>query len=687
MGNLSKIKRESMLTFLGNLRKQYEDDSVILTIKDIERELIKTVGNSSEEKKKNMLHFLRELKAQYEDINSIYVINDIESSLTKTKHGLVWEEHEERVDVEIKTKVPVFSEVLEKEITTDSNLPYNFLLEGDNLHSLYLLEKTHKEKVDIALLDPPYNTGNKDFKYDDCYLSQDDDFKHSKWLSFMEKRLRIVYNLLKDSGMIIIHIDEKEFSQLKMLCDDLFGSRNYIGEFIWKARSGKGGTNSLIAMQHEYILCYAKNISNINFRQDVNITDKETLEHLRQWGQGVYRKDRPTMFFPILKKGGEFKLPTKEEYEKIYVDEVFQDDYLEELRKKYESNGFEFILPYTNGEYGRWRKGYNGVQELIDNKLLVVTLDKYGNKFIKKIIPADKESTVAIDSMLLDYGSASTGTLQLKELFDNKKVFDTTKPIEVEKFLLNLGVYNNPEAIVLDCFAGSGTTGHAVMELNKEDGGNRKFILCTNNESGICEKVTYEKLKKLIQGYTFKGKKDTILLEKKITLQSLKNANKILEEIEKVKLENNDKFDKINPPKIVNGVLKITGSNKQNNKVDGINANLKYYKTNYIDKLAEDDRDAVTDELLAHMVEMVQLEHFIKIDNSEYVIILTDNDVDNIEKNIECLKKCKGMYVSSRVLLTKSQEMLFNNLGIELIYIPEYYFDKELRDMGELCLC
>lgn len=645
------------------------------------------MANLSKIKRERMLNFLNKLREQYEDYSDIITINDIELELTKNKYGLVWEEHEERVDIEMKTQVPVFSEIIEKEITTDSNLPYNFLLEGDNLHSLYLLEKTHKQKVDIALLDPPYNTGNRDFKYDDCYLSLDDDFKHSKWLSFMEKRLKIVFNLLKDSGMIIIHIDENEFSQLKMLCDDLFGSRNYIGEFIWKARSGKGGTNSLIAMQHEYILCYAKDINNVNFRQDINITEKEKLEHLRQWGQGVYREDRPTMFFPILKKGEEFKLPTIEEYNKIYTNGEFQDDYIEELKTKYESDGFEFILPYIDGTYGRWRKGYNGVQKLIDDKLLIVTSDKEGNKFIKKIIPADKKSTVAIDSILVNCGSASTGTRQLKELFDNKKVFDTTKPIEVEKFLLNLGVHDNPEAIILDCFAGSGTTGNAVMELNKEDGGNRKFILCTDNESQICEKVTYEKIKKLIQGYTFKGKKDTVLLEKKITLQSLKNADKILEEIEKIKEENKDKFDKINSPKISDGTLKMTGSKKQNNKVDGINANLKYYKTYYIDKLAEDDKDAVTDELLKHMVEMVQLEHFIKIDNSEYIIILTDNDMDAIEKDIDKLKKCKGMYVSSRVLLTKNQEMLFNNLGIELIYIPEYYFDRELRDMGELCLC
>lgn len=644
------------------------------------------MGNLSKIKRENMLKFLSELREQYEDDSDIFTINDIELELTKNKYGLVWEEHQERVDIEIESKVPVFTQVSEKEITMDKNLPYNFLLEGDNLHSLYLLEKTHKNCIDVVLIDPPYNTGNKDFIYDDNYLNPEDDYKHSKWLSFMEKRLKIVYSLLKDSGMIIIHIDEKEFAQLKLLCDDIFGVSNYIGEFIWKARSGKGGTNSLIAMQHEYILCYAKNIANINFRQDINVIEKEKLENLRQWGQGVYRKDRPTMFFPILKKGEMFKLPQKEEYKRIYTNGVFNDTFIDNLKEKYESEGFDFILPYINDEYGRWRQGFDGVQKLIDNNQLVLTKDRQGRKTIKKIIPANKKSTVAIDSMLLEHGSASTGTKQIKELFDNKKVFDTTKPLEVEKFLIDLGVYNKPNAIILDCFAGSGTTGHAVVELNKKDGGNRQFILCTNNEKKICENITYERINKVITGYKYRGNKEHVLYERKLNLKDLSIIDSILREIQEIEDNNIDGFESIKR-EFKDNTIKLIAKQTIEEGIDGIPANLMYYKTDYINKLANDTEGIYVDELLKHIVEMVQLEHAVKIDNSNYAIILTDEDADRFERNKEELIKCKAIYISSKVLLTRNQRVMFDSLNIELIYIPEYYFDRELRDMGELCLC
>lgn len=639
--------------------------------------------NLSKIRREHMLEFLNKLRDEHGDDDAIVAINEIEKELTSKKYGLIWEEHEERVDKEIETKVPVFSEELEREILTDPNLPYNFLIEGDNLHSLYLLEKTHKNSIDVILIDPPYNTGNKDFMYDDVYLAPDDDFKHSKWLSFMEKRLNIMYKLLSDSGIIIIHIDEHEFSQLKLLCDDLFGDTNYVGEFVWKARSGKGGTNSLIAIQHEYVLVYAKNFNKVNFRQDITITEEEKLEHLRQWGQGVYRADRPTMFFPILLKDGIFQLPTEEEYSRIYVDNEFQDDYLQELREKYESEGFEFILPYIDNELGRWRKGYYGVKELIESNSLVIVEDRTGTRYIKKIIPPDRESESAIDSLILDLGSASTGTLQLKELFDNTKVFDTTKPVEIEKFLLNLGVYNKPNAIILDCFAGSGTTGHAVMELNKEDGGNRRFILCTNNESGICEEVTYEKLKKLILGYDYAGKKKKVLFEEKITLKVFKQAQSVLEKANEVVSSNRDKYDSVSIS-VKDGVLSVIGTKEYAGRVEGTPANLKYYKTDYIEKLSEDENYNVTEELLKHIVEMVQLEHGIKIDDSRFIILLTDEDVDNLEQDEKRLSNCETIYLSTQVLLTSKQEALFDKLDIETILIPEYYFDRELREVGEL---
>lgn len=130
--------------------------------------------NLSQLKRQRMLEFLNKIKAEHTDDESLIAINEIETEITEKKYGLVWEEHEERVDVEMQTKVPVFTEVANRELVSDEELPYNFLLEGDNLHCLKLLEKTHKGKIDLIYIDPPYNTKEKDFIYDDTYIGEDD---------------------------------------------------------------------------------------------------------------------------------------------------------------------------------------------------------------------------------------------------------------------------------------------------------------------------------------------------------------------------------------------------------------------------------------------------------------------------------------------------------------------------------
>lgn len=172
----------------------------------------KIMANLSQQRREQMLSFLETLKEQHNDDASLIAINQIEKELTSKKYGLVWEEHEEEVDVKMKTHIPVFTEVKEKEIVGNSESDeFNFLLEGDNLHSLRLLEKTHKGKIDVIYIDPPYNTGHKDFIYDDAFVDRQDGYSHSKWISFMEKRLKIAHSLLKSSGTIFISIDDNEY--------------------------------------------------------------------------------------------------------------------------------------------------------------------------------------------------------------------------------------------------------------------------------------------------------------------------------------------------------------------------------------------------------------------------------------------------------------------------------------------
>ncbi|MEQ6856085.1 site-specific DNA-methyltransferase [Lysinibacillus capsici] len=636
--NLSKLKRDELTKKINHIRsfiEHHEQD-----------------GNSNE-----LLRY----------------INEIEKDIKGKKYGLVFEEHIEKIDSILEEHTPVLIE--EKELFLDNGGQMNFLIEGDNLAALNLLNKTLKEEIDFIYIDPPYNTGNKDFIYDDIFVSKEDAFKHSKWLSFMEKRLSMAKKLLSKDGFIAISIDELEFHGLKLLCDDVFGDKNFIGEFVWKARSGKGGTDTFISMQHEYILCYAKDKNQVNFRPDISITTKEQKEGLRQWGQGVYREDRKTMFFPIFYKEGEFKLPTVEEVGQLLKNDEFDDVYLNELNNKYENEGYEAILPYIENEYGRWRKGYTGIQELIDDKLLSVE-GSVGNRIIKKIIPPGRETEMAVDSLLLKVGSASTGTAEIKELF-NKKVFDTTKPLDLVKYLIDLATYNKDEAIILDFFAGSGTTGDAVLQINKALNKNLRFVLCTNNQGNICRDITYPRIVKRSKGYSFKGKKKEVLYEKKLNVTLLKRADKVLKEIDKIKEEQNGNYDKFET-KVDDNTLRLIGNKTIDGSIDGIGGSLKYFKINYvpvIDRLYYE----YADKLLQHVQELVELENGINLTNKrEFAIILDDDDLEIFIKHYDKDNEFNTIYIGHDVLPSSEQEAFFREHNLKVNIIPDYYY-KELR--------
>lgn len=189
--------------------------------------------NLSQIKREKMIAFLKKLKEENSgNEENLIAINEIENELNGKKYGLVWEEHEENVDKMMEENVPVFVEDKKRKIKTNED-EYNFLLEGDNLHSLYLLEKTHKGKIDVIYIDPPYNTGSEDFKYDDSYIENEDGFKHSKWLSFIHSRLLIAKSLLSKIGLIFISIDDNEYSTLNLLCDEVFGKNGYIATLHW----------------------------------------------------------------------------------------------------------------------------------------------------------------------------------------------------------------------------------------------------------------------------------------------------------------------------------------------------------------------------------------------------------------------------------------------------------------------
>ncbi len=451
------------------------------------------------------------------------LIEKQEQELKNKKYGLVWdrEREPEQVVLDCANHLPVLKRVKSKEIKTDDSED-NILIEGDNYHTLTVLNYTHKGKIDVIYIDPPYNTGKaNEWKYNDKYVDKNDSYRHSKWLNFMEKRLKLAKELLKDEGIIFISIDDHEVAQLKLLMDTIWGEENFI-VLLPTIMNLKGNNDQFgFAGTHEYTLVYAKNKEKVHLNEFC--VEEEELEQwnedkiglfkkgapLRATGAESHREDRIQMFYPILfnKTTGEISTITKNEFNEIYDKKTksFNDNYLKKLEKKYTKKGFVFILPKINtNEYGRWRWGYNTntINKLKTEVLVKKTRNGYSlyKKQRPKLgdLPTKKPKSLFYKP---EYNSGN-GTSLLKEMF-GKKVFDNPKPLALIKDLLFLST--NKDSIILDFFAGSGTTGHAVLKLNKEDGGNRKFILVTNNEGNIATEVCYPRLKKVIKGYNKNG--------------------------------------------------------------------------------------------------------------------------------------------------------------------------------------
>ena len=450
----------------------------------------------------------------------IELLNKRDKELANKKYGLVWdsEKEPEQVVLDCENNLPILERIKEKEIKTD-NSDYNILIEGDNFHSLSVLNYTHKEKIDVIYIDPPYNTGNKDFIYNDSFVDKEDGYRHSKWLNFMEKRLNLANKLMKDSGVIFISIDDNEQANLKLLCDKIFGESNKIA-VLPTIMNLKGNQDEFgFAGTHEYTLVYAKNKSNAQINEFK--LDEENFEEwledetgyykkgaiLKRTGTDAPREKRPLSYYPILinKATDEIANITELEYFKIYnkAEKKFDDNYIDELKNKYEKLNFFFLLPLSENIKTSWRWQYSKVVREKDEIIVQKSNNSY--TLYKKQrpnlgeLPTKKPKTIFYKP---EYSSGN-GTNRLKQFF-GEKLFNNPKPLDLIKDLIYLG--SKKDSVILDFTAGSGTTADAVLSLNKEDGGNRHFILCTDNENNICTNVCYPRIEKVINGYHKNGK-------------------------------------------------------------------------------------------------------------------------------------------------------------------------------------
>ena len=328
----------------------------------------------------------------------------------------------------------------------------------------------NKERISKIIIDPPYNIGKGDFVYNDKIVDEDDSYRHSKWLSFMSARLKLSKDLLSERGVILISIDENEFAQLKLLCDEIFGDNNYIGTFIWRKKAGAGSDSNLIFTQHEYVLFYSKNKSNLDhFYQPLTEIQKEEYKN--------YDNDPRGLWAPT-----DLTAPSSD-----------TDD----------SRLYEVQSPLTGKKWlKRWSYTKANMDKLISDNL--VWFGKNGNA-----IPKRKrflsEKLGLVPRSIIDFTLTSDGKKDLEKIFGkDSRVFDYPKPVDLIKHFI--GIVSSKDSIILDFFAGSGTTGQAVMDLNSEDRGKRKFILCTNNENNICTDVCYPRIKKVMRNYLDKYK-------------------------------------------------------------------------------------------------------------------------------------------------------------------------------------
>lgn len=429
-------------------------------------------------------------KSKYENYTKEQLIDKIKL-LEKQRYGLVWEDKPEEIAEQCERELPVLTEDKTKEIVKDHSKPTNFIFEGDNYHTLYTLNFTHKRKIDTIYIDPPYNTGNKSWRYNNDYIDKEDRFRHSKWLSFMSKRLRLARRLLKETGIIICAIDDYEFASLKLLFDEIYGEQNRLGTLVVVHNPRGRNDDKFFASQHEYVLVYAKN------------SDKATIHHfaLNDDDKDQYKKAddiSPFAETSFIRTGNNSKRTERPNlYYPIYYNEKTNELSLTK------SKGWEELLPLNNdGEEKTWRWGKETFLELQATELFVKKV-KGKNKIYKKRRLTDntgkKPKTVWYDSK---YDASSNGIMLLQKILGKDNTFNYPKSLYAVKDILEITTDKN--SLILDFFAGSGTTGQAVLELNLQDKGNRQFILCTNNENQICEEVTYPRIKKVIEGYSDK---------------------------------------------------------------------------------------------------------------------------------------------------------------------------------------
>ncbi|MDQ1314926.1 MAG: adenine-specific DNA-methyltransferase [Pseudomonadota bacterium] len=419
----------------------------------------------------------------YDDYSREQLLRLLRERDRRPNFGLVWERDEIDHDLSINNDFVALD--WDADLSCGDGPQRNLIIEGDNFDALRYLRMTHAGRVKCIYIDPPYNTGNRDFIYNDRFVDKDDNYRHSKWLEFMYRRLELAKELLTEDGVIFVSIDDNEVFHLGLLMEQVFGAANCVASFIWRKVDSPNDNKVAITPDHEFVLCYALTKGQARFAplSAPDIVDAYRAAEdgsryrdrlVKKNGKNSLRRDRPTMFFPITDPDGNEVLPI-----------------------------------HDNGEEARWAMGKGGVEKhrkagtLIwkqREKLGKTVWEPYAREF------APDNPVRPYPTIWSDLPTMRQAKAMLRDIFDTSDLFSTPKPVELIERMLRM--IDAPNAIVLDFFAGSGTTAQALLKLNMEDGGNRRFILVSSTEAtadapdkNLCRDVCAERVRRVMTGY------------------------------------------------------------------------------------------------------------------------------------------------------------------------------------------
>jgi len=563
-------------------------------------------------------------KELYAEIEALKKKLKVANNQIKTeKYGITWLNVPEAFEKENENKLPVLIEDKEKCIKNNDGKPTHILIEGDNYHSLTCLNYTHKGKIDLIYIDPPYNTGSDGFIYKDkrvldkypdgTKVPKDHPLRHSYWLSFMSKRIELAHNLLRDDAVLFISINEEEYASLKLLCDEIFQESNYLTTFTVKVRHEdrilKGDKD--FHETTEQLLLYRKSnkFKTIKRLQDNTSISKYVfqIEELTENPEKVMFGNKEVEVF----KPDEYRIvktePSSDNFQKVNIRGTIKEGnssgrfHMKFLEER--NNLFNYLYKVPNIGDDQYNYRY----------FLTRKSENNANGFYFQGVPQSRE-----DIKEVPYPNF----LDFEESFNNVgyeggiSFRNGKKPTDFIKFLINIGCLKD-DAIILDFFAGSGSTAQAVMEQNNIDKGKRQVILCTNNEANIATDITYPRLKNVINGYSQTKNQKEVLFELDLKPNNLKDNTAILKAIDD--FDNDDyktRYDEIKQ-EVRKGRFVISGIIKKQNKVHGFGNSLKYYKTDFVGSsniLSATDEDK---SLLAH--------------KAGYLLAIAENTLEEIE--------------------------------------------------------